>query len=59
MREKLEACFERLQRLDIKPTLENMEILVQTLYDLRQIFNELGGDKDGRPEADPERRDAD
>lgn len=41
MKEKLEACFLRLQELDIKPTLNNMENLVQTLYDLREIYNEL------------------
>ena len=41
MKEKLEACFNRLQGLDLKPTLSNMEILTQTLYDLREIYNEL------------------
>lgn len=41
MLEKLEACFLRLQELDIKPTLNNMESLLQTLYDLRGIYNEL------------------
>ena len=41
MKEKLEACFLRLQELDIKPTLNNMESLLQTLYDLRGIYNEL------------------
>ena len=48
MKEKLEACFNRLQGLEIKPTLENMEILIQTLYDLRDVYNELkdGGDQD-------------
>ena len=60
MKEKLEECFERLQRLNIVPTLENMEILVQTLYDLREIYNKLGeDDKHGRPEADSEGRNAD
>ena len=49
MLEKLEQCFERLQSLDIKPTLGNMEKLVQTLYDLRDIYNELKeGDENGR-----------
>lgn len=58
MKEKLEACFERLQRLNIVPTLENMEILVQTLYDLRDVYNQIGkGETDGGPEADPEKRD--
>lgn len=56
MKEKLKACFERLQELDIKSTLANMEKLVSTLYDLRAIYNELGGEKDA--EADHEGRDA-
>lgn len=59
MKEKLEACFERLQRLDIKPTQNNMEILLQTLYDLRDIYNEIGGDNNGRNQVDPEQRDND
>ena len=42
MKEKLEACFERLQTLEIKPTLDNMEKLVQTLYDLRDVYQKLG-----------------
>ena len=41
MKEKIEACFNRLQTLEIKPTLSNMETLVQTLYDLREVYNEL------------------
>lgn len=53
MKEKLEACFQRLQKLEIQPTLGNMEKLVQTLYDLREIYNELG-ENDGRTETDPE-----
>lgn len=56
MKEKLEACFDRLQTLEIQPTLANMEKLVQTLYDLRDMYNELEED-DGRAETDPERRD--
>jgi hypothetical protein len=51
MLEKLDACFDRLQNLSIKPTLANMEKLVQTLYDLRDIYNELKekeGADDGR-----------
>ena len=52
MREKLKECFERLQGLKIDPTIDNMEILLQTLYDLRKIYNELGEDDEhGRPEA--------
>lgn len=56
MKEKLEACFDRLQTLEIQPTLANMEKLVQTLYDLRELYNKLEED-DGRTETDPERRD--
>ena len=56
MKEKLEACFNRLQTLEIQPTLANMEKLVQTLYDLKDMYNELEA-KDGRAETDPERRD--
>ena len=52
MKEKLEACFNRLQELEIKPTLTNMELLVQTLYDLRDVYNELGGDEGGGSTAD-------
>ena len=44
----------RLQDLEIKPTLHNMEKLVQTLYDLRAVYNELKeGEEDDRPAADP------
>ncbi len=50
---KIEACFERLQSLDIQPTLSNMEKLVQTLYDLREVYEKLGGDNDGGSAADP------
>lgn len=53
MKEKLEACFQRLQNLDIQPTLSNMEKLVQTLYDLREIYKELEED-DGRSKTDSE-----
>ena len=55
MKEKVNACFERLQSLDIMPTLQNMEKLVQTLYDLREVYQEMERmEKDGRTEADPE-----
>ena len=52
MKEKIEACFNRLQDLDIQPTLSNMEKLTQTLYDLMDVYKELGGDDNGRPCAD-------
>ena len=55
MIEKLEACFERLQHLEISPTLSNMEKLVQTLYDLRDIYNEIKkGESNGRTTVDSE-----
>lgn len=57
MKEKILECFERLQDLDIKASLPNMEKLVQTLYDLRDIYNAIGGDTDGGPEADLQKRD--
>ena len=53
MIEKIEACFDRLQHLEISPTLPNMEKLVQTLYDLRDIYNEITkGESDGRTTVD-------
>ena len=57
---KLEQCFERLQSLNIQPTLGNMEKLVQTLYDLREIYQEIKeGEENGRGQADPDGRDND
>jgi hypothetical protein len=57
MKEKIEACFNRLQGLDIKPTLTNMETLVQTMYDLRDVYNELERmERDGRAAANTEGR---
>lgn len=41
MKEKLSACYDRLQTLDITPTLDNMEKLVQTLYDIREVYQEI------------------
>lgn len=56
MKEKIEACFKRIQTLEIQPTLGNTEKILQTLYDLRDVYNELNreGDGDGRPAADTE-----
>ena len=60
MKEKLEAIFERLQSLDIKATKDNMEKLLQTLYDLQDIYRRIteameggAGDESGQT-ADPE-----
>lgn len=55
MLDKLEGCFDRLQTLEIKPTLDNMEKLLQTLYDIREIYNKLKeGVDDGRKETNSE-----
>lgn len=51
MLEKIESCFDRLQTMDIRPTLENMEKLLQTLYDLREVYNELKGGAEGERSA--------
>ena len=59
MKEKLMACFDRLQGLKIAPTLGNMEILVQTLYDLREVYHELERMETDGTEADPGGRDED
>ena len=54
MKEKIRACFERLQTLEIAPTRSNMETLLQTLYDLQGVYQELTErvETDGQ-EADP------
>ena len=54
MLEKINACYERLQTLGITPTLDNMEKLLQTLYDLRDVYNEIErkGNEDGRKTVD-------
>lgn len=53
MREKIEACYTRLQTLNIQPTKTNMEILLQVLYDLKEVYDEMG-ENDERNQADPE-----
>lgn len=56
MMELLEACYDRLQSLEIKPTKANMERLLQTLYDLEKVYKELKKEADSydRPTADSE-----
>ena len=44
MKEKLKACFDRLQTLQLPPTKNNMETLLQTLYDLQEIYLALKED---------------
>lgn len=48
MKVKLSNSFDRLQNLQIKPTLNNMEILVETLYDLRYVYNKLNEMEDNQ-----------
>lgn len=48
---KLDATFNRLQSLNILPTLSNMETLVQSLYEVREVYQflkTLKGEDDGR-----------
>ena len=49
MLKKLEESFERLQTLEIRPTVDNMEKLLQTLYDLREVYQKL---KEGEANAE-------
>jgi hypothetical protein len=53
MKEKIESCYERLQSLDIVPTVSNMEKLLKSLYDLREVYQELckDGENDGGEKA--------
>jgi len=39
--EKIDACYARIQSLEIVATRKNLEILTQTLYDLQDVYNEL------------------
>ena len=59
MKNKLNDVYERLQTLDIMPTKGNLEKLLQSLYDLRDIYNELERTEanNGGQAADPGRRD--
>ena len=61
MKNKLNDVYERLQTLDIMPTRGNMEKLLQCLYDLRDIYNELERTEanNGGQAADPGGRDDD
>lgn len=54
------GCFERIQTLDIKPTVTNTESVLQTLYDLRDAYNKLKEVKAlGRDAVDIQGRDND
>ena len=56
MKDKIAECFERLQGLEIKPTIGNMEKLLQTLYDLRAVYQQMeeAERNEDRTTADPE-----
>ena len=58
-RVKIGTAYERLQTLDIMPTRKNMEILLQTLYDLKDVYNKMEEEEQNadRQKADPEGRD--
>lgn len=55
----LNKVYERLQTLDILPTLANMEKLLQSLYDMKEIARKLkegatdGGGTENRPADNP------
>lgn len=53
---KIGTAYERLQTLDIMPTRKNMEILLQTLYDLKDVYKKMEGEEQNadRQKADPE-----
>ena len=57
MPEKLNAAFQRLQTLGIQPTLENLQKLLQSLYDIREVYDELmkmkGAETDGKKGEGP------
>lgn len=38
---KLNFCYDRLQSIQIAPTVTNMEKLLQSLYDIRDVYNKL------------------
>lgn len=56
MMAKLNTVYERLQTLDILPTKANMENLLQSLYDIRDVYNKL---KEEEENAGTEARSAD
>lgn len=55
-RVKIGTAYERLQTLNIMPTRKNMEILLQTLYDLKDVYNKMEEEEQNadRQKADPE-----
>lgn len=56
MKEKLEAVYNRLQTLDIKPTKTNMESLLRCLYDLQEVYKGLTKEAEPDGTDGPENR---
>ena len=52
----LNNCYTRLQQLNILPTRGNLEILLQTLYELQDVYKAIegGAAEDGRQPANTE-----
>ena len=47
---KLESAFNRLQSMAFAPTVGNLETMLKSLYDIREVYQELKkeGADDGR-----------
>jgi hypothetical protein len=56
MKEKIEACFDALQELDMKPTPGNVSIMNGVYSFLREVYAEIekGENDGGRIAADSE-----
>ena len=54
---KIKDCYERLQTIEVKATLHNLETTLQTLYDLRSAYGEIEemerGKEDGGLKTNP------
>lgn len=55
MCKKLESAYNRLQSLALAPTVGNLESLLQSLYEIREVYQSLDkkeGADDGRKTVD-------
>lgn len=52
--EKLEAAFNRLQTIEITSSIATMEKLLQSLYDIRDVYNAVKEKEDERASAETE-----
>ena len=51
---KLESVYDRLQSMAFAPTVGNLETMLKSLYDIREVYQELNkkeGADDGRQTA--------